>query len=174
MVLFLLVGCSSNVFKKKFIQPLCLSGNGKIIVDLSGQKNYFMIESLSKKNIWLIGVQFPLAGEKIIEISDDLSEQRFGEFSQLVSAGHPIDFLKVRQIFELINQFHLLSRENKFPVDGISKNEFSLIVNKNEDTGGNKRVKNYWLEIYHQGLIFKTKVLNIVLNYTECAESLSF
>jgi len=146
---------------------VCLTGSGVVRISSSESKSLFRFDSMSKKGKWLIGVQFPIVGEKILEFSPRSSKKSILLIRQLFQGTEQVNWSVFQDVFALIVKFHHLARIGQFPTKGISLNEISLNLKSHEV----KNEKRYALELVHEGLIFDTKVSSLEFDYQSCSES---
>jgi hypothetical protein len=128
----------------------------------------FRFESLSKEGVWIIGVQFPIIGEKVIKISNDLDVASLNSLLTLIGEKGRLGSRSLLEIFSLLNDFHLLSKKVMFPRNGITRQQFSLkrkyILSDNQF--GHEG--HYLLDLVHNGWLFNTSVATLIFNFKQC------
>ena len=69
IVLVFLSSCSSLEVNKYSHANLCLTGEGHLTFKSNTRQSSFRFESLAEDKKWLIGIQMPISGDRVIEIS---------------------------------------------------------------------------------------------------------
>ena len=137
-------------------------------IESGGEVHRFRFESLSKEGVWIIGIQLPIVGERVIKISNDLDLTSSDSLLTLIGQKGRIRSSSLIEIFSLLNNYHFLSKKMAFPREGITYQGFSL---KRKYLSSDKHFgyeRHYSLDLMHNGWLFNTSVATLVFDFEQC------
>ena len=170
IILLLLFGCSSNKIPSEVSKRnTCFNGNGILNIESGGEVHRFRFESLSKEGTWIIGIEIPIIGERVIKIGNDLDLTSSDSLLTLIGQKGRIGSSSLIEIFSLLNNYHLLSKKMRFPREGITYQDFSLKRKYLSNDKNFSHESHYVLDLMHNGWLFNTSVATLVFDFRQCA-----
>lgn len=169
MILFICTGCSTGKIDSNTLPPLCLSGEGLLQIEVAGKNHFVKYESLSRKDSWLIGLNFPLVGEKVVKLGAKHDPASISNLLLFIQKGSNIDKRSVVEVFNLLNQLQSIILSNKKTPTVLEGELFQINISIPEGQVVSKgKVDSFLIDLVHKGLVFNSSVLRLVFEYNKC------
>jgi len=170
LILFICTGCSTGKIDSNTLPPLCLSGEGLLQIEVSGMNHFVKYESLSKKDSWLIGLNFPLVGEKVVKIGAKHDPASISNLLLFIQKGSNVDKISVVEIFNLLSQLQSIILSNNKTPALIEGELFQINISIPESQMVSKgKANSFLIDLMHKGVVFNSSVLKLVFEYNKCS-----